>query len=462
MQYRFVLSLLSLLLSVPAAAQNATLEGYLQQGVTGNLALKEQRFQFEKSQLALRQARSLFLPRVGLDASYTLAAGGRTIEFPIGDLLNPVYATLNQMTGQTPGEPGAFPTVQNEEIQFLPNHFHDTKIRASQPLLNWEVIYNREVRKELITLQQAEVNVYQRQLVRDIKTAYYQYLQADRVVEIYRTALRLTEENLRVNESLLRNGKITKDAVYRAQAERSEVEAQLAEAQANRQAAANYFNFLLNQPLDTPITADTTGLARATTAPESNLTGRREELQKLESALRANQVQSRLGRSYRLPTIGHQLDVGYQGFGYTFSQEQQYLLYGISLQWNLFAGTSNRLKVQQNELDRVVLENQLQQTERLLELQGANARQQLTAARSTLASARQAETSAAEYFRLLNRRYTEGQASLIEFLDARTRLTSAGIRATISQYDVLVKGADLERVTAAYPLDSLLPTGGLR
>jgi len=33
-------------------------------------------------------------------ASYTKADGGRTIDLPLGDLLNPVYQSLNQLMGQ--------------------------------------------------------------------------------------------------------------------------------------------------------------------------------------------------------------------------------------------------------------------------------------------------------------------------------------------------------------------------
>jgi len=41
---------------------------------------------------ALDQARALYLPSLDLAARYTRANGGRTIDFPVGDLLNPVSA----------------------------------------------------------------------------------------------------------------------------------------------------------------------------------------------------------------------------------------------------------------------------------------------------------------------------------------------------------------------------------
>ena len=43
----------------------------------------------------------MFLPDISMNARYTVARGGRIIEFPVGDLLNPVYITLNMLTALT-------------------------------------------------------------------------------------------------------------------------------------------------------------------------------------------------------------------------------------------------------------------------------------------------------------------------------------------------------------------------
>ena len=78
--------------------------------------LQQQQFALEKSMYALKEAQSLFLPKVSLQADYFLAGGGRTVDFPAGDILNPVYATLNQLT-----EGNNFPTVENQRILLNPN-----------------------------------------------------------------------------------------------------------------------------------------------------------------------------------------------------------------------------------------------------------------------------------------------------------------------------------------------------
>ena len=70
------------------------------------------------------------------------------------------------------------------------------KLHTTYPILNKEIVYNREIRKELITVEQAKINVYKKELVKNIKTAYVQYMQAEKAIEIYKNALTLVRENL--------------------------------------------------------------------------------------------------------------------------------------------------------------------------------------------------------------------------------------------------------------------------
>jgi hypothetical protein len=97
-----LLSLVTFLmfLAIPAVAQQV-LDEYIRIALMDNLVLKEKKHQPRKSQLALKSAKSLFLPTTYFEGQYTLANGGREISIPVGDLLNPVYQTLNQITGSS-------------------------------------------------------------------------------------------------------------------------------------------------------------------------------------------------------------------------------------------------------------------------------------------------------------------------------------------------------------------------
>src|SRR5690606_36731998 len=95
--------------------------------------------------LALRDAKSYFLPAVEFGMSYTLATGGRTIDFPVGDLLNNVYSTLNELT-----QSSQFPQLENVNVDFLANNFYDAKFRVSMPLINPDLSYQKDIREKQV------------------------------------------------------------------------------------------------------------------------------------------------------------------------------------------------------------------------------------------------------------------------------------------------------------------------
>jgi outer membrane protein len=159
--------------SLQPAPPSSVLDGYIRIGLDSNLALHQRNFDLQKARLDLQRAKSQFFPQATFSSQYTLADGGRSIGIPVGDLLNGVYSTLNQLTGSN-----KFPQVANQSVQFLPNDFQDTKMEISLPLLNTDLQHNKEINSERIHASQADVTIYRRELVRSIRQAYYQYLQA--------------------------------------------------------------------------------------------------------------------------------------------------------------------------------------------------------------------------------------------------------------------------------------------
>src|SRR5690606_36478561 len=114
------------------------LDSYVHLGLKSNLALKEKEISLDQAKLSLDMARSYFLPSVNVLGDYTSGKGGRNIAIPIGDLLNPVYTTLNQLT-----ESDAFPQVENVSQDFFPYNFYDVRVRTSVPLINTDLHINR-------------------------------------------------------------------------------------------------------------------------------------------------------------------------------------------------------------------------------------------------------------------------------------------------------------------------------
>ncbi|HVU56763.1 MAG TPA: TolC family protein [Puia sp.] len=429
------------------SASSDILEGYIRLGLDSNLALRQRGFDLQKSLLDLKRAQSLFYPQANFSSQYTLAHGGRSQDIPVGDLLNGVYSTLNQLTSSN-----KFPQVPNQSIQFLPNDYHDTKMEVTLPLINTDLQHNRDVNHEMINARRADLDVYKRELVQQIRQAYYQYLQADRAVSIYTNALGLVKENKRVSEKFVENRMATKEIVLRSQAQVSQVESSLIEARNGQRNAAAYFNFLLNRPLDAEIRTDERLFALEpgiASEVSMNVTGR-EELAKLGSMQKIFTSNLKYDRQYLVPRLNAFYDIGWQGFGFKFNSDQFYQLAGVQLVWPLFKANDNKYKIRQSEIDINAIQDQYRELTQQLTLQVQTSANDYASAVEALQSLTDEVASARETYRLAERRFKEGNAIQIELIDARTQMTSAELRYSLGCLTVLNRAADLERATASY------------
>ena len=81
----------------PLVTMEDGLRQVIDEALAANLELRASGATVQQRLAALDQARARYLPVIDFAARYSMADGGRTIEFPVGDLLNPVYETLDQM-----------------------------------------------------------------------------------------------------------------------------------------------------------------------------------------------------------------------------------------------------------------------------------------------------------------------------------------------------------------------------
>jgi outer membrane protein TolC len=443
----------SLLISLLAAgfssfAQNTVLDKYIQTAFSNNKGLKDQNFQLTRSMLALKEAKSLFGPNVSFLGSYTKSAGGRTIDFPIGDIMNPVYNSLNQLTSSHDFKP-----LENVAVQLNPDNFYDAKVRASLPLINAEIYYNQKIKREQLSQQQAALNVYKRELVRDIKTAYYQYYQASQSVAIYNNALSLIRENIRINESMVRNGVRNNTALYRAQTEKEKTDADMNKAINARKNSKAYFNFLLNRGLEEEIMLDSSLLAMPDHLPGMDINGR-EELAEYKSATNTYRLNEQLQRSYLVPKLSTFIDLGSQGMGANFNGDTRYYLFGVNLEWNLFASRKYKYKIQQAANDVQTVSNNAAETTEALQLQSYQAVNDYQTAVLNFKTAQSQLSFAERYYRDQMKVYKEGQLLYIELLDAQHQLTEAQLQTSVAGAAVQTAYAAVERAQASYDINN--------
>src|SRR5256712_2233112 len=204
-----------------------------------SLGLEGERLAERRVAAEVREARGLFFPSLGLQSRYSRLGGVPNI----GDLINPASATLNQLTGTN-----RFPT----NINFTLPQRHESRLELVQPLFNVGILANYSVARARADGQRMQLTAAARQLAADVQVAYLQEASARRAVEIYEATLLLVQENERVAERLLGAGSATPEAVFRARAERADVEQQLAEGRGRQLPGSRAPNPNRRRPLDAP------------------------------------------------------------------------------------------------------------------------------------------------------------------------------------------------------------------
>jgi outer membrane protein len=430
----------------------SVLDGYIHQGLRNNLVIRQKNLTLKQAQQSLQIARSYFMPSVSLLGDYISGDGGRSIAVPVGDLLNPVYSSLNHLTGT-----GVFPQIENVRENFLPKNFYDIRIRTSVPLINTDLSINIDIQGQQVIMKQHDLEMYKRQLVSDIKISYFSYLIATQAIKIYESAQQLVNKNVEVNESLLRNGKSLPANYLRSKSEAEKIVAELNEAR-NRQAnARKYFNFLLNSPLDTEIEEVLSMGEPVVTDAALTSIGNREELLILQTARAINESAIRMSKLNRLPKVNIFLDLGSQAYDWKYDGQSRYYLFGVQLTVPLFQGFRNTVQISQNRLELQKTELNQNNTRNQLQLAAEIAGNDLaTTSRNYMASREQLK-SAQSYFTLVEKGYQQGVNSLIEYLDARVQLTASQLQQSLRWFETLMAQARLERETASYSFENLNP-----
>ncbi|MBE9597838.1 TolC family protein [Pedobacter sp. MC2016-24] len=432
------------------AQQRNQLDEYITQAFSQNQSLKQQQFDLEKAMFALKEAQAMYLPTVSVLGSYTKAAGGRTIDVPVGDLVNPIYRALNELTASS-----KYPQLENQSFLLNPDNFYDMKVRTSLPLVNAEIRYNKLIKKELISSQQASFNVYKRALVKDVKLAYYRYYQALQSIEAYESAKHLITENIRVNTSLQRNGVRNGTALLRAQTEQEKNNAALVDAQKNADNARAYFNFLLNRPLQDSIVIDASSLLKPATDLDSSLdVNGREELSQLKSMQLINHLDYKLQRSNLIPKLSTFLDLGSQGADFKVNNKTSYYLWGVNLQWDIFTGGRNKYKAAQVQSSLKSTAEKLDEAEQSFKMQLLQSQNNYRAAKAAYESTKAGLDLAARYLKDQNKAYKAGQLLYLELIDAQNQLTQAQLNMAGKQAELQISLAELERNQASYPIDN--------
>lgn len=436
------------------------LDAYISIALESNIALKQKQYSYEKSLEALKEAKRKYFPVVSLEADYTKAEGGRTITIPFGDMLNPAYENLNlinnTLSENDPTYPAipTYPGVDNLTMNFVREKEQETKLKAAMPVFNTEIIYNHKIKKGLSQVEEIDVEIYKRELVKEVKTAYVNYLKALEAYDLYENTLSVVRENLRNRQSLYENDKITVDEVYAARAKVKEIEKELTDAEKNKKLAQAYFNFLLNRDfdisIDTSIQSETDPVYYDLDSLKQQSVQNREEIEQLDKYLEINSNKVNLEQGDFLPQISLWASYGYQDEEYNFDSDHDVGMAGVTLSWNIFSSGQRQAKIQQAQIEKKITQEKKLEAEKQIQLNVIDGYYSMIAAGKGIELAEEEAKNYSRTFDLVNKKYDLGMANHLEYTQALNDKLNAQNKLILARYEYEMQQINLERITSSY------------
>lgn len=449
--------------SVPAAATepvDAVVEQLVAEAETANLELAGVEATVAQRLAVLDQARARFLPAIDLGLRYAVADGGRQIDIPVGDLLNPVYGALNSLLAAS-GQPAPFTPIDNVSVPFLREKEQQAVVSLTQPLYDARIpAAARAAEYDYIASQQG-LEALRMRLRRDVQQAYFRWLATRESAAILEASLEAARENQRVNESLHRNGRVTRDLVLRAEADVLEIEQQLEATNGAQRIAQNYVNLLRNRSLEAPVPvaavadADVArrrdalvrqsgGVARDRGWLQDTATDRRYELKQIDSGIEAAGAAEDLARAAFKPQLALAVDAGVQGEELGFSEDDRFVLASLVLRFNFFNGGADRAALREARARTGELLAARDLAEQQVRLEVLEAAKDFEVAEATLRTANKRVEAADGAFQIARRKRDLGQIAQVEFIDARRALTSAQLNQQVNRFQALTALAAVE------------------
>ena len=407
-----------------------------------NQILKAKVFQLSSAAFALKEAKSHYGPTVIFGTQYTLASGGRSIDFPVGDLLNPVYGTLNQLT-----QTNVFPQIGNVNEQFLPDNFYDARFRITQPIYYPDLAINKKLKLEAMVTKDIEIKAFKREISKEVMTAYFAVIVSKKVIEIYEAADTLLAEAKRTTQSMIKNGIALPSALSRIENQISGNLSQKIEAKSKNTNASNYYKYLTGLSKDEAI--EEVPLTELPIILEDNL-GQKEDIQQINQGIKMQSLVLEKENNYYLPKLGAQLDLGSQAFDFDF---EPYALLGLNLEVNIFDSKRNSHKKDGIKAEIMALESQRNYVEDLISLQITTAKENVFSAIQQANTFKSRIAATAKIYQDVKKKYGEGTANYLDLIDAQTQVTHMNLQYIIAQNNAWLRWAEYIYATASFKIE---------
>lgn len=376
----------------------------------------------------VRQAQKAFLPKVSAPLSYIYTSPAHGL--PPGEPRGPSFVTSDGI--------GVYEGLVNLSGDF------DIAGRLRATLAK---------NRALLAAAHAGAEVARRELAEAVVEAYYGLALASAQLRAAQTNLAAAQEFENVTSLLLSGGEVAAVDLTRAQLQTIKRRDEIEQARANEVVSAGALRVLIGYDYSRPILTADLALALPLTSEYEHFKvddiSRRPEFLQLDQQVRAAQLDVKVARADRLPSLSYSLNGGFD----TDSLKQQRfnehtgVSAAISLTIPIFDWGASRSREQQAKLRAEITENEKAFALRGFTQQFYAAQAQATEAAMRINLARDGVTKAQDNLTASIARYRAGEAQIVEVTDAQTTLVEQRSALYQAIFDYQIALARLRRAT---------------
>lgn len=292
--------------------------------------------------------------------------------------------------------------------------------------------------KELEAAAAANYTQVQYDTIYNVKNSYYNWVQADRLLAVYRGNMEAQRQHLAEAQARFRQGVALPSDVTQAQTNVSQAVLNVTAADVNvtiaRTTLANQMGLDPRIPLRPSDSHERTVEVADSQQLYQVALDKRPELAFAEAAIRANVFAVEAARRTNAPSIS--ANIQYVAFGNSFYPTQNTLNFLLTLSWNPFDGGVTAGRVKQAEESLVISRVQMENYRNQVIMEVSQAYANLKGAEQRVMTAELQVASADATVNIASARYRAGLGTFLELVDAQQAALQSAINRVNAQLNL--------------------------
>ncbi len=409
------------------------LQDLITKGVNKSQSVTINNIEAEQAKLDQRLAKSVFIPKVTLNGSYTRLNDDLKFD---EDTQNLLMATQKLVIKEAAGLPFNAPFPDNIPLRETPN-LQDKNILKSSVDVDWVLFSGLEATNAMKASKHKESSINYLGMAEKDKLALKIIETYDKLALVYASESVLNTSENYLNEQAhfvrkaIENGLATPIDRKKIELAQQQLAGKKLEFEHNKVLLIEALNQLTGEDRDNLRMLRPTLESFRLSAVSS--TEKRNEIKALEEAEKATIYKSKMEQSHFIPKVavkGH-----YEFIDNYLSLLDPKWFVGVGIQWNVFDGNQSHLKAKKSKLESQIYRERIEEAEEMIDLSIVKAEQ---AYQSTLQNSVIVEKEielATDTYEMVNKQHKNDLASINDVLDALNDLEKANFKLQESYFD---------------------------